>query len=37
MGQIGHHGMAIAFAKNGQFVSKIKIVKNMLKKFLQSH
>ena len=37
MGKIGHHAKAIVFAKNGQFGSKIKILKNMRKTTLQTH
>ena len=37
MGKIGHHAKAIAFAKDGQFGSKIKIPKNMRKTTLQPH
>ena len=36
MGKIGHHAKAIVFAKNGQFGSKIEILKNM-RKTLQTH
>ena len=37
MGKSGHHAKAIVFAKNGQFGSKIKILKNMRKTTLQTH
>ena len=37
MGKIGHHAKAIVFAKNGQFGSKIEILKNMQKTTLQTH
>ena len=30
-GKIGHHAKAIVFAKNGQFGSKIKVLRNMQK------
>ena len=35
MGKIGHH--AKVFAKNGQFGSNIKILKNMGKTTLETH
>ena len=37
MGKIGHHAKAIVFAKNGQFGSNIKILKNMGRTTLQTH
>ena len=37
MGQIGHHAKAIAFAKNGQFGLKIKMLKNKRKTTLQPY
>ena len=37
MGKSGHHANAIVFGKEGQFGSKIKILKNMRKTTLQTH
>ena len=37
MGKIGHYAKAIVFAKNGQFKSKKKILKNMRKTTLETH